>query len=123
MNVKVDMKKHMKLVTEKSVQDFHNRNIEEKLRCLNVVRNLYSTMLEHQSTWSLYSRLKCMDAYLHNAILSKMQTARQMVEAQHTEYREEELAKLKKLNNSVSVLVKFIGDSQEENLWNRSIKI
>ena len=120
------MKKHMELVKEKSVQDFHNRNVEEKLRCLNVVRNLYSTMLEHQSTRSLYSRLKCMDAYLVDlveAISSKTQTTRQMVEAQHTEYREEELAKLEKLNDSVPVLVKLIGDSLEENFQNRSVKI
>ena len=44
MNVKVDMKKCMELVKEKSVQDFHNRNVEEKLRCLNVVRNLLNNV-------------------------------------------------------------------------------
>ena len=116
----------MELAKEQSVQNFHNRQVEEKLRCLNVVRNLYSTMLEHQSTRSLYSRLKCMDAYmvdLGQAITSKTQTARQIVEAQPTEHQEEELAKLEQLNESMPVLMKFIGDSLEENFRNRSVKI
>ena len=59
-----------------------------------------------------------MDAYLIDlveAILSKTQTSKQMVEAQHTENQEEDLAKLEELNNSLPVWVKFIGDPQEEN--------
>ena len=126
ISVKHDLKKQMELAKEQSVQNFHNRQVEEKLRCLNVVRNLYSTMLEHQSTRSLYSRLKCMDAYmvdLGQAITSKTQTARQIVEAQPTEHQEEELAKLEQLNESMPVLMKFIGDSLEENFRNRSVKI
>ena len=116
----------MKLVRECSFQDFNNHNVEEKLWTLNCVWNLYTMILEQQATSSVYSRLKCMDAYLHDlveAIKTKTQTAREIKEAQPTEYREQELSKLEKLTESLPVLEKFVGEWQKVTFKNCSLKL
>ena len=76
-----DQQKRMENTKQISLQNFKQKKVEEKLRTVNVVRNLYSTMTERQSTRSLYSRLTCMDNYildLCKAIETKMNIAREL---------------------------------------------
>ena len=44
---KTNVKTCLEQAKEKSHYDFKNRNVEECLRTLNVIRNLYSTVKEH----------------------------------------------------------------------------
>ena len=88
MDQKANVKNSLEQAKAKSTQDFHNRNVEERLKTLNVIHNFYSTMKEHHSTHSLSSRLKCNDAWIKDieaAVKAKTESTRESMQA--TNYR------------------------------------